>query len=71
MSTGRGSAGNVLAGIASLIIPGLGQLVQGRVFAALFLFVLAGVVHVISLGTLGWVIHIIAAVHAAVYDPYG
>jgi len=54
-----------------LIIPGLGQLVQGRVFAALFLFVLAGVVHVISLGTLGWVIHIIAAVHAAVYDPYG
>ena len=71
MSTGRGSAGNVLAGIASLIIPGLGQLVQGRIFAALFLFVLAGIVHVISLGTLGWIVHIIAAVHAAVYDPYG
>ena len=53
MSTGRGSAGNVLAGIASLIIPGLGQLVQGRVFAALFLFVLAFVVHVISFGFLG------------------
>jgi hypothetical protein len=71
MSTGRGSAGNVIAGIASLVIPGLGQLVQGRVFAALFLFVLAGIVHVISLGTLGWIVHIIAAVHAAVYDPLG
>ena len=71
MSTGRGSAGNVIAGIASLIIPGLGQLVQGRIFAALFLFVLAFVVHVISFGTLGGVIHIIAAVHAGVYDPYG
>ena len=71
MSTGRGSAGNVLAGIASLIIPGLGQLVQGRVFAALFFFVVAAVLDVISFGTLGWVIHIIAAVHAGVYDPYG
>ena len=71
MSTGRGSAGNVIAGIASLIIPGLGQLVQGRIFPALFLFVLAFVVQVISFGTLGWVIHIIAAVHAGVYDPYG
>jgi hypothetical protein len=46
-------------------------LVQGRIFAALFLFVLAFVVRVISFGTLGWVIHIIAAVHAGVYDPDG
>jgi TM2 domain-containing membrane protein YozV len=71
MSNGRGSAGNVIAGIASLIVPGLGQLVQGRIFAALFLFVLAGVVHAVTFGTLGWVVHIIAAVHAAVYEPYG
>jgi len=66
---GKGSAGNVLAGIASFIIPGLGQLVQGRLFAALFMFLLSGAIWVISLGTLGWIGHIIAAVHAAVYDP--
>ena len=36
MSQGQGSAGNVLAAIASLIIPGLGQLLQGRVLWAMF-----------------------------------
>jgi hypothetical protein len=29
---GQGSSGNVLAAIASFLIPGLGQLVQGRAF---------------------------------------
>ncbi|MFH1763536.1 MAG: hypothetical protein ABIF09_05020 [Gemmatimonadota bacterium] len=69
MSDGRGSSGNIIAGIASFLIPGLGQLVQGRVFAALFMFLLAGAIHVLSFGILGWVGHVIAAVHAAVYDP--
>ncbi len=69
MSDGRGSSGNIIAGIASFLIPGLGQLVQGRVFAALFMFLLAGAIHVLSFGLLGWVGHVIAAVHAAVYDP--
>lgn len=31
----QGSAGNVLAAIASLFFPGLGQLVQGRILAAI------------------------------------
>ena len=69
MSDGRGSTGNVVAGIASFFIPGLGQLVQGRVFAAVFMFVLAGAIHLLSFGLLGWLGHVIAAVHAAVYDP--
>jgi TM2 domain-containing membrane protein YozV len=69
MSDGRGSTGNVVAGIASFFIPGLGQLVQGRVFAAIFMFVLAGAIHLLSFGLLGWLGHVIAAVHAAVYDP--
>ena len=69
MSNGKGSAGNVIAAIASFIIPGLGQLVQGRVLAALFMFVLAGALHVLSFGLLGWLGHVIAALHAAVYDP--
>ena len=36
---GQGSGGNVLAAICSFFIPGLGQLVQGRILAALFFFV--------------------------------
>ena len=66
---GRGSTGNVLAAIASFIVPGLGQLAQGRVFAAIFMFVFSGVIWLVSLGTLGWIGHVIAALHAAVYSP--
>src|SRR3954451_15307037 len=40
---GQGSTGNVIAAVCSLFIPGLGQLVQGRVLMALVHFVLAGV----------------------------
>ena len=67
MSDGKGSTGNVIAAIASFFIPGLGQLVQGRIFAALFFFILAGAIHVFTLGLLGWVGHVIAAIEAAVY----
>jgi TM2 domain-containing membrane protein YozV len=70
MADGKGSTGNVIAGIASFFVPGLGQLIQGRLFAALFMFLLAGVIHVLSFGLLGWLGHVIAALHAAVYDPY-
>jgi TM2 domain-containing membrane protein YozV len=66
---GKGSSGNVLAAIASFIVPGLGQLAQGRIFAAIFMFVLSGVIWLVTLGMFGWVGHIIAALHAAVYDP--
>jgi TM2 domain-containing membrane protein YozV len=38
---GQGSAGNVIAAICSFFIPGLGQLVQGRILAAILMFVLA------------------------------
>ena len=69
MANGKGSTGNVIAAIASFIIPGLGQLIQGRLFAALFMFVLAAGIHVVSFGLLGWVGHVIAALHAAVYNP--
>lgn len=33
---GQGSGGNVLAAICSIFIAGLGQLVQGRIIAAIF-----------------------------------
>ena len=70
MASGKGSTGNVIAAIASFIIPGLGQLIQGRLFAALFMFLLAGAIHLFSFGLLGWVGHLFAAWMAAVYDPY-
>lgn len=60
----QGSTGNVIAALASFFIPGLGQLVQGRVLAALFFFVLSGVLWLVFLGWLG---HIIAALEAAVW----
>jgi TM2 domain-containing membrane protein YozV len=71
MSAGQGSAGNVLAAIASFFIPGLGQLVQGRVLAALLFFVLTSVLWFVSLGTLGWIGHIWSCVNAAVWRGPG
>ena len=38
---GQGSGGNVLAAICSFFIPGLGQLVQGRILAALIFAIIA------------------------------
>ncbi len=68
-SHGRGSAGNVLAAALSFIIPGLGQLTQGRPLAALLWFVAAGVVWLITLGLLGGVVHILSALEAALWSP--
>ncbi|MFV0336861.1 MAG: hypothetical protein ACK5LK_01260 [Chthoniobacterales bacterium] len=64
---GPGSAGNVIAALASVFIAGLGQLVQGRFLAAVFFFGGAALLWFISFGTLGWLIHIWAAIDAAVW----
>lgn len=78
MSAGQGSTGNVIAAICSLIIPGLGQLVQGRVLWAVIWFVLGGLGYgltfLLTLGTLpfgGWFIAILSCIHAAVYTRKG
>jgi TM2 domain-containing membrane protein YozV len=74
MSAGQGSAGNVIAAICSLIIPGLGQLVQGRILSAIFWFVMAcigfAVTWLITLSLLpfGWfVVAIFSCISAATY----
>ena len=41
MNSGQGSTGNVIAALCSLFIPGLGQLIQGRLLSALFWLVSA------------------------------
>jgi len=61
---GPGSTGNVLAAICSFFIPGLGQLVQGRPFAALIQFVLAAILWFFLLG---WLVHLWSIIDAAVY----
>jgi len=66
MSNGQGSAGNVIASLASFFIPGLGQLLQGRLLAAILFFVFTGILWVFLLG---WVIHLWACLDAALWKP--
>ncbi len=63
---GQGSTGNVIAAVCSFFIPGLGQLVQGRIIAALLHFVLAALLWVILLG---WIVHLWSILDAAWYKP--
>jgi TM2 domain-containing membrane protein YozV len=67
LSAGPGSGGNVVAAIASLIIPGLGQLAQGRIFSALLQFLFATLLWIVTFGLLGWLGHILAALDAALW----
>jgi TM2 domain-containing membrane protein YozV len=65
MSNGQGSAGNVIAALCSLFVPGLGQLIQGRFLSAVIFFLGASVLWFISFGTLGWIIHLWACLNSA------
>ena len=65
----QGSTGNVIAALASFFIPGLGQLLQGRVLAALFFFIGTGALWMVSFGLLGWLGHVVACFEAAVHKP--
>ena len=62
--TRQGSTANVIAALASFFIPGLGQLIQGRVIMALVHFVLAGVLWIILMG---WIIHLWSIIDAALW----
>jgi TM2 domain-containing membrane protein YozV len=66
-----GSGGNVIAALASLVLPGLGQLAQGRILSALLQLVFSGVLWLISFGWLGWLGHILAALDAALWRGPG
>ena len=64
--TGQGSTGNVIAALCSFFVPGLGQLIQGRLFKAVLQFVLAAVMWWFLLG---WIIHLWSILDAALYKP--
>jgi TM2 domain-containing membrane protein YozV len=63
---GPGSTGNVVAALASFFIPGLGQLLQGRLLMAVVQFVAAGIMWFFLLG---WAVHIWSTLDAALYKP--
>lgn len=50
-----------IAGILSLLLPGLGQIYNGRVLIGIVWLVVTGFSWIGSIGTLGWVVHFIAA----------
>jgi TM2 domain-containing membrane protein YozV len=72
--SGQGSGGNVLAAICSFFIPGLGQLVQGRILAAIIFFILTSVNYSLAatgilffMGIFGFIFHVWAIIDAARY----
>jgi len=66
--SGQGSTGNVIAALASFFIPGLGQLLQGRLLIAIVQFVLATILWFFLFG---WIIHLWSILDAALYKPKG
>lgn len=64
---GQGTAGNVIAALASFFVPGLGQLLQGRPWLALFQFIAAAILWLVLLG---WIVHLWSIINAARYRHY-
>lgn len=64
--SGQGSTGNVIAALASFFVPGLGQLIQGRLLMAIFQFVLAAALWFVLLG---WAVHLWSVLDAAMWKP--
>jgi TM2 domain-containing membrane protein YozV len=63
---GQGSSGNVIAALASCFIPGLGQLLQGRLIKAVIMFVMAAILWWFLMG---WIIHLWSILDAAMWKP--
>ena len=64
---GRGSTGNVIAAVCSFFIPGLGQLVQGRILMAIVHCVVGVIVWLVTFGTFGWIVHLWSTIDAAIW----
>ncbi|HYV82940.1 MAG TPA: hypothetical protein VE931_05470 [Pyrinomonadaceae bacterium] len=57
----------VLAGVLSLIIPGVGQLYNGRILAGILWLIITPGFWLGTGGTLGWICHIVSAYCAYSY----
>ncbi|SIS42751.1 hypothetical protein [Neptunomonas antarctica] len=69
----QGSAGNVIAALCNIFIPGLGHLVQGRILAALFFFITTAIGYALYFlifpAIIAAIIHLISVISAARYRP--
>ncbi len=69
----QGSAGNVIAALCNVFIPGLGHLIQGRLLAAiLFFLITAGgyaMYWLVFPAIIAAVVHLISIISAARYKP--
>ena len=72
--SGQGSGGNVIAALCNFFIPGLGQLVQGRVFKAIIFFLvvsasyaMAATVILFFMWLVGAIFHLWSIIDAATY----
>jgi len=61
----RGSTGNIIAALLSFFVPGLGQLVQGRLGPAVAFFIAACMLWIFWLG---WLLHVWAILDAALWE---
>lgn len=71
---GQGSGGNVISALCNIFIPGLGQLIQGRIMMALLFFLvctvsygLAATVIFIFMWPVGAIFHLWSIIDAARY----
>lgn len=67
----QGSGGNVIAALCSFFLPGLGQLVQGRLLPAILFFVMCGVGYflwwLIVPGIIAALVHLWGIIDAATF----
>ena len=76
--SGQGSGGNVIAALCNIFIPGLGQLVQGRIMSALLFFVIISVCYAMAASVIlifmwlpGALIHLWCIIDAARFKSGG
>ncbi|MCP4413930.1 MAG: hypothetical protein GY808_15330 [Gammaproteobacteria bacterium] len=60
--SGQGSGGNVLAAFCSFFIPGLGQLVQGRIMKALMFFLVTAIGYALTATVIFFFMWVVAAI---------
>lgn len=74
--SGQGSGGNVLAALCNIFFPGLGQLLQGRLFKAILFFFCTSISYGLGMGLplifffmlpIGAIFHLWAIIDAAKY----
>lgn len=56
-----------IAGLLSLLVPGLGQIYNGRVLVGLIWLIVTGATWIGSVGMFGWIVHLISAYCAYSY----